>query len=157
VDSYDTAAVLLKSRDRNLLVVASYEPRDGRSTAEREAALSRQLRGLAEAVQLANIETTDAPLDVLFCTDFNGHHELWGRLRASYDKSRVNEGEPFVDCIRECGLQFLLPTGTITLEHQSGDMASTVDILAGSEDISQHLEYCRIYDTDYGSDYRPSA
>jgi hypothetical protein len=43
VDSYDTAAVLLKLQDRNLLVVASYDPRDGSSTAARDAALSTQL------------------------------------------------------------------------------------------------------------------
>ena len=36
-------------------------------------------------------------------------------------------------------------------------MASTVDVLVGSEDIAEYLEYCRIYDTDYGSDYHPIA
>jgi hypothetical protein len=55
------------------------------------------------------------------------------------------------------GLQSLLPAGTITWEYQSGDMASTVDVLAGLEEIVEHLEYCRIYDTDYGSDHRPIA
>jgi hypothetical protein len=43
----------------------------------------------------------------------------------------------------------------ITMEHQSGDMTSTVDVLAGSEEIAQHLEYCRIHGADYGSDHRP--
>ena len=36
-------------------------------------------------------------------------------------------------------------------------MASIVDVLVGSEDIEEYLEYCRIYDTDYGSDYYPIA
>ena len=63
-------------QDRNLLVVASYEPRTGKSVAEREAALSRQLEGLAEAIRLATVETADALLDLLFCTDFNRHHQL---------------------------------------------------------------------------------
>ena len=36
-------------------------------------------------------------------------------------------------------------------------MASTVDVLVGSEDIAEYLEYCRIHDTDYGSDHRPVA
>jgi hypothetical protein len=36
-------------------------------------------------------------------------------------------------------------------------MASTVDVLVGSEDIAEYLEYCRIHHTDYGSDYRPIA
>jgi hypothetical protein len=104
VDSYDTAAVLLKLQDRNLLVVASYDPRDGSSTAIREAALSRQLQGLAEAARLATIETANTPLDVLLCTDFNRHHQLWGGPRAGYDKGRVNEGDPLVDLIQEMGL-----------------------------------------------------
>jgi hypothetical protein len=34
-------------------------------------------------------------------------------------------------------------------------MASTVDVLAGSEEIVEHLEYCRIRHTDYGSGHRP--
>jgi hypothetical protein len=92
---------------------------------------------------------------VLFCTDFNRYHELWGGLRASYDKGRRNEGEPFVDLIQELGLQSLLPAGIITWEYQSGDIASTVDVLIGSGDIAEHLEYCYIHHTDYGSDHRP--
>jgi hypothetical protein len=74
VDSYDTAAVLLKLQHRNLLVVASYDPRDRNSTAAREAALVRQLQGLTDAARLATIETADTPLDVLLCTDSNRHY-----------------------------------------------------------------------------------
>jgi hypothetical protein len=155
VDSYDTVAVLLRLQDRALLITASYEPRDGKSAVEREAALARQLGRLAESVRLAKLKTVGERLDVLLCTDFNRHHELWGGLRASYDKGRVNEGEPFVDLIQEAGLQSLLPAGTTTWEHQSGNIASTVDVLAGSEGIVEHLKYCRIYHDDYGSDHRP--
>jgi hypothetical protein len=86
---------------------------------------------------------------------YNRHYELWGGLRASYNKGRVNEGEPFVDLLQEVELQSLLPAGTITWEHQSGDIASTVDALAGSEGIVEHLEHCHIHQEDYGSDHRP--
>jgi hypothetical protein len=34
-------------------------------------------------------------------------------------------------------------------------MTSTVDVLVGSEEIAQHLEYCRIHGADYGSNHRP--
>ena len=61
-------------QDRNLLIVVSYEPRIGKSIVEREAALSRQLGGLAEAIRLATIEIADVLLDVLLCTDFNRHY-----------------------------------------------------------------------------------
>ena len=54
-------------------------------------------------------------------------------------------------------LHSLLPTGTITWEHQSGDLATTVDVILGSERIRDDLEYCRVYDNDYGSDHRPIA
>ena len=69
----------------------------------------------------------------------------------------MNEGDPLVDLIQEMGLQSLLPAGTITWEHQSGDIASIVNVLIGSEEIVEHLEYYRIHNTDYGSDYRPIA
>jgi hypothetical protein len=74
----------------------------------------RQLGRLAESVRLMKLKTVGERLDVLLCTDFNRHYELWGGLRASYDKGRVNEGEPFVDLIQEAGLQSLLPTGITT-------------------------------------------
>jgi hypothetical protein len=61
-------------QDRNLLVTASYEPRIGKSIAEREATLSRQLGGLAEAIRLATIETADVLLDVLLYTDLNRYY-----------------------------------------------------------------------------------
>jgi hypothetical protein len=69
----------------------------------------------------------------------------------------VNEDELFVDLIQELGLRSPIPAGTIAWEHQSEDMASTVDVLASSEEIVHHLEYCHIHDTDYGSDHRPIA
>jgi len=52
--------LLLNLQDRNLLVVAFYEPRTGKTVAEREAALARQLEGLAEAIRLALRETVGA-------------------------------------------------------------------------------------------------
>jgi ribonuclease HI len=155
VDSYDTVAVLLWLQDKILFIAASYEPRDNRSTAVREAALVKQLSGLSEAVRTAKSEAAGEQVDVLLCTDFNRHHVLWGGVRAAYDHTRQNEGEPFVDLLQELGLQSLLPAGTITWEHQSGDIASTVDVIAGSEQIAENLEYCRIYHNDYGSDHRP--
>jgi hypothetical protein len=54
-------------------------------------------------------------------------------------------------------LYSLLPAGTTTWEHQSGDLATTVDVILGSERIKDELEYCRIHDTDYGSDHKPVA
>jgi hypothetical protein len=33
-------------------------------------------------------------------------------------------------------------------------MTSTVDVILGTDNILDLLEYCRIHDTDYGLDYR---
>ena len=155
VDSYDAVAVLLRLQHRKLLVAASYEPRDNQSTAEREAALAKQLLGLSEAVQAARIEAAGDQVDVLLCTDFNRNHELWGGVKAFQDPTRQAEGEPFVDFLQELELQSLLLPGTITWEHQSGDLTSTIDVIAGSGRIVAHLDYCRIHQNDYGSDHRP--
>lgn len=51
----------------------------------------------------------------------------------------------------------MLPVGTITWEHQSKDLATTVDVILGSVGIREKLEYCRIHTTDYGSDHKPVA
>jgi hypothetical protein len=151
VDSYDTVAVLVRLQDRLLFIAASYDPRDGRSTAARETALAKQ----SEAVRAAKTEAAGEPVDVLLCTDFNRHHELWGGVKATQDHTRQTEGEPIVDLLQELELQTLLPPGTIIWEHQSGDLTSTVDVIAGSEGIVEHLDYCRIHHNDYGSDHRP--
>jgi hypothetical protein len=73
------------------------------------------------------------------------------------DIGRRNEGEPIFDFMQEIGLHSLLPAGTTIWEHQSGDLATTVDIILGSEGVREELEYCRIHTTDYGSDHRPVA
>jgi exonuclease III len=73
------------------------------------------------------------------------------------DVGRRNEGEPIIDFMQEIGLYSLLLVGTITWEHQSRDLATTVDVVLGSKGIREELEYCRIHTTDYGSDHRPVA
>lgn len=57
--------------------------------------------------------------------------------------------------MQEVGLHSLLPAGIKTWEHQTADVASTIDVVLGTDSIRDSLEYCRIYDTDYGSDHRP--
>ena len=32
-----------------------------------------------------------------------------------------------------------------------------MDVILGSERIKDDLEYCRVYDNDYGSDHKPIA
>jgi hypothetical protein len=157
VDSYDIAAVLIRLHDRSLVVMACYKARKGGSEAERESDLAERLQEIKSAVLLAQQQAGDQPLDVLLGTDLNRHHELWGGHTVRMSTQRQNEGEPIIDYMQEAGLQSLLPTGTITWEHQSGNCASTVDVILGSEGVVDNLEYCRIHHIDYGSDHRPIA
>jgi hypothetical protein len=76
VDSYDTVAVLLQLQNRTLFIAASYEPRDRKSTVERETALTRQLYGLSESIQTARSQIAGEQIDILLYTDFNRHYEL---------------------------------------------------------------------------------
>jgi hypothetical protein len=156
-DSHDVAAVLLKLQERSLLVIVGYEARNGVTEADREADLAMRLQAVEAATQRARERVADEPLDVLVCTDFNRHHELWGGFRAQAQIWRRNEGEQVVDYMQEAGLRSLLPAGTITWEHQSRDLSSTVDVILGSKEIQEKLEYCRIHNTDYGSDHKPIA
>jgi hypothetical protein len=43
------------------------------------------------------------------------------------------------------GLNSLLPAGTVTWEHQSRDITSTVDLVLGSKTIQADLVHCRIH------------
>jgi hypothetical protein len=137
--------------------MACYEARNARTEVEREVDLARQLEAIKSATQRARREAGDQPLNVLLYTDLNRHHVSWGGHRARMDVGRRNEAEPIIDFMREIGLHSLLPVGTITWEHQSRDLATTVDVVLGSEGIREELEYCRIHTTDYGSDHRPIA
>lgn len=157
VESYDIVAVLIKLQERNLVVMACYEARNGESEAEREADLADRLQAIDIATKRAQDKIGDEPLDVILCTDFNRHHVLWGGHQARRTAYRQNEGDQIVDYMQTARLHSLLPAGTITWEHQSGDLATTVDVILGSERIKDDLEYCRVYDNDYGSDHKPIA
>ncbi|KAM0712557.1 hypothetical protein Q7P35_000003 [Cladosporium inversicolor] len=73
------------------------------------------------------------------------------------DIGRRNEGEQIIDYMQEAGLHSLLLTRTTTWEHQTLDQESTVDVVLGSNDIRERLQYYRVHSIDYGSDHRPIA
>lgn len=70
-------------------------------------------------------------------------------------RERRGEGDAIVDFIQETGLHSLLPAGTVTWEHQSMNITSTVDLILGSKAIQKELVYCRIHSSDHGSDHKP--
>ena len=83
----------LKLQERGLLVIAGYKVRNRVTEADREADLAMQLRAIEAATQRAREIAADEPLDVLVCTDFNRHHELWGGYWAQAQICWRKEGE----------------------------------------------------------------
>lgn len=107
-------AVLIKLQERNLVVMACYEARNGESEAEREADLADRLQAIDIATKRAQDKIGDEPLDVILCTDFNRHHVLWGGHRARRTAYRQNEGDQIVDYMQTARLHSLLSAGTTT-------------------------------------------
>lgn len=70
-------------------------------------------------------------------------------------RERRGDGDRVVDFIQETGLNSLLLAGTITWEHQSMDITSTVDLILGSKAVQEELVHCRIHNPDHSSDHKP--
>jgi len=58
-----------------------------------------------------------------------------------------------VDMIYDLQLQSLLQPGTITWEHQTQDLPSTVDVVPASTDLAEQRLQCQLHGTDHGSDH----
>ena len=63
--------------DAHLLLVASYEPRDGAGKAEKEEAMRLRTESITEARRRAEEEVRGA-VNILICADRNRYHPLWG-------------------------------------------------------------------------------
>lgn len=109
----DTTAVLLDTRDAHLLLVASYEPRDGADKAEKEEAMGARIENIAEVRGKAEEEARGA-IDLLICADWNRYHPLWGGPEVIQQRERAKEGEQVVSFMHLAGLQSLLAAGTPT-------------------------------------------
>jgi hypothetical protein len=153
-DSYDVAAVLLHLKERKLLLIACYEARAADTEAIREQDLRAMIQTLELTIKKAQREVGVVQLEILICADFNRYHVLWGGYNPIRARERRGEGDKIVDFIQETGLYSLLPAGTITWEHQSMDISSTVDLILGSRAIQEELVYCRIHSPDHGSDHK---
>ena len=113
-DSYDVAVVIMHLKDRDLLLVASYEARAADTEAGREQDLAAMLRTLEATVRKARQATENGRLEVLICGDLNRYHVLWGGYHPVRARERRGEGDRVVDFIQETGLHSLLPAGTVT-------------------------------------------
>jgi hypothetical protein len=55
VESYDITAVLIRLRERDLVVIACYEARNGEPEAEREADLAERLQAINTATKRSGV------------------------------------------------------------------------------------------------------
>lgn len=149
----DTTAVLLDTGDKHLLLVASYEPRDGADKAEKEEAMRARIENITEVRGRAEEEARGA-IDFLICADWNRYHPLWGGPGVLQQRERAKEGEQIVSFMHQTGLQSLLAAGTPTWEHTTLDQTSTIDLVLGSEGIQDKLITCGIHEIDHGSDHK---
>ena len=156
VECPDTTAVLLDTGDAHLLLVASYEPRDGAGKAEKEEAMRERIENITEARRRAEEEVRGA-VNILVCADWNRYHPLWGGPEVLQQRERIKEGEQIVNFMHQMGLQSLLAAGTLTREHTTLDQRSTIDLVLGSEWIQDKLITCGIREIDHGSDHKAIA
>lgn len=153
VECSDTTAVILDTGDAHLLLVASYEPRDGAGKAEKEEAMRVRIENITEVRRKADEEVRGA-MNMLICADWNRYHPLWGGPEVLQQRERAKEGEQIVSFMHQMGLQSLLMAGTPTWEHTTLDQRSTIDLVLGSGGIQDKLITCGIHEIDHGSDHK---
>ena len=81
--------------------------------------------------------------------DFNRHDILWGGTAVSDE--RQGEAEPIIKMMGTQGLISSLKCGII-IRDQGGD-TSTINLVLISQGLANSIIYCKINDTDYGSDH----
>lgn len=109
----DTTAVLIDTGEAHILLVASYEPRDGVGKAEKEEAMRARIENITEVRGKAEEEVRGA-IDFLICADWNRYHPLWGGPEVLQHRERAKEGEQIVSFMHQTGLRSLLAAGTPT-------------------------------------------
>ena len=134
---------------------AAYDPRSGVDAATREQEIRERLQIISDAWEQFQTTHTNQETHLVLLADFNRHHVLWGGQRVLCSLDRNNDARDIVDFMSQYGLQSLLRRGTITWQHQSGQIESTPDLVLASGDLASRCEYCRIAETDHGSDHRP--
>lgn len=149
----DTTAVLIDTGETHLLLVASYEPRDGVDKAGKEQAMRARIQSITEVRRKAD-EEVRGTIDFLICADWNRYHPLWGGPEVLQRSERAKEGEQIVSFMHQNGLRSLLAAGTPTWEHATQDQRSTIDLILGSEGIQDRLITCGIHEIDHGSDHK---
>ena len=86
---------------------------------------------------------------MIVMSDFNQHNILWGGMAVSDE--RQGEAKPIIKMMGTQGLISSLKYGIITRD-QGGD-TSIINLVLISQGLANLMIYCKINNTDYGSDH----
>lgn len=152
--SYDIAAAEIRTSAGHVLLCAVYDPKDGADVQIRQQEVEDRLQAIERAWKAFQDEHGEDRTSLLIAADLNRHHPLWGGPQVTRIPHYNNDGEEVISFIVENALRSLLPAGTITWQHQSGQLQSTPDLGLASGKLTDALVLCRVYGTDHGSDHR---
>ena len=88
-------------------------------------------------------------MQIVVAGDFNRRDILWGG--AAISGERQGKAKPIIEIMGSHGLSSLLKSGTITRD-QGGD-ASTINLILVSQNLANSVIFCKILNTDHGSDH----
>ena len=100
VDSYDIVAVTIPGRQKDLVLIAAYDPGYSRgSTDQAKEVLADKMRKIGRVVEETRRMTRlgAGRIGVLICTDFNRHHPLWCH-RVTLGSQLLSQGTPGLAC-----------------------------------------------------------
>lgn len=135
-----------------ILHIAAYDPRDTTlSSYQRTDLLQSKLDAIRQTIQ--EQETLHGPdLPILLYTDFNRHDPLWTGTRL-LQQGREQEAAPILSLIQAAQLAVVLPSGTITWEHQTTGDTSTNDVLFATHSLLERAIKRQLHAIDHGSDH----
>jgi len=153
VQSYDITAALIHYPEGPKLIIVAYDSNDNTNQATTQAEALQEKLQLIDSTIRASRQEHGQDLGLLFYSDMNRHHPLWGGSRVG-DHQRRHEADDMVEMALDLQLQSLLQPGTITWEHQARHLQSTVDVVLTDATLTVKMIRCCIYSVDHGSDHK---
>ena len=141
IDSSDITAVIIKLPKHAILLISVYV-----QGSDKEA-LEFAIRSISQLISSERARCST--LEIVVAGDFNRHDALWGDERVSEESQGA--AEPIIEMMGEQGLISLLKSGIITRD-QGGD-ESTIDLMLASQGLANFVIFCKIHDSDHGSDH----
>jgi len=148
-ESTDLAAVLIETKTRTILAISIYVPK---RTLVADPELHERLQEVKNIIDRTK-RHHPTQIEVVVAGDFNRHDQLWGG-DAIAATIRQGEAEPIIEFMAEQDLQLLNPRGIHTWHSKDDELASTIDIILATPELTSDTYLCDIHATEHGSDHR---